>query len=174
MNEAVFLGVLLFVLGVIVWVQARPTVAPLPDEFARTFIETQRKMNHLFDEREQVTKIKIANMMEERELLQRKVWELELRIAVMVERLRVVGVDMDVEHTAAGRMAIYKQMVESLGESEIRTIVFGMGLDWESLSGDSVRDKTRELIINTERHGRMAELRRYCQETNPEVTWPAL
>lgn len=174
MNELAILGVALAVFLYTLWIQSKGATPAMSDEFARTFIEAQRKMNTLIEEREALTKIKIDHLLDEREMLQRKIWELELRIAVMAERLRMAGVDMDVESTAAGRMAMYREMVDSLGESEIRTIVFGMGLDWEQLSGDSVRDKTRELIIATERHGRMAELRAQCIMSNPQGDWPVL
>lgn len=177
MNELyITIGAVVVMFLFTIWNQSRGNGASstMSDEFARTFIEAQRKMNALIEERENLTKLKIDHLLEERELLQRKIWELELRIAVMAERLRIAGVDMDVESTAAGRMAMYREMVDSLGESEIRTIVFGMGLDWEQLSGESVRDKTRELIIATERHGRMAELRAQCVMSNPSGDWPVL
>ena len=46
-------------------------------------------------------------------------------------------------------------MVESFSLDEIRDICFVLGVNFENLSGDTLREKVRELYLKLERNGRI-------------------
>ena len=59
-------------------------------------------------------------------------------------------------------------------ESEIRTLTFDLGLDYEMLAGPTKGDKVRELVMQLWRSGRLPELVELGRELRPNVAWPEL
>jgi hypothetical protein len=55
--------------------------------------------------------------------------------------------------------------------SEIETICFTMGIDFEAIRGEEKTSKARELIMYCERNGRTGELIAVCQKLRPNVVW---
>jgi len=56
--------------------------------------------------------------------------------------------------------------------SELRSLCFDLGIEYEDLSGENRSDKVRELITYAERHGRTHELIMLCRRLRPHVDWP--
>ncbi|MBP6786316.1 MAG: AAA-like domain-containing protein [Candidatus Promineofilum sp.] len=59
-------------------------------------------------------------------------------------------------------------------ESELKTLTFDLGLDYEMLPGPAKGDKARELVMLLWRSGRLAELVALGGQMRPNVSWPAL
>lgn len=59
-------------------------------------------------------------------------------------------------------------------ESELKTLTFDLGLDYEMLPGPAKGDKARELVMLVWRSGRLAELLALGRQTRPHLTWPDL
>jgi len=58
--------------------------------------------------------------------------------------------------------------------SELRTLCFKLGIDYDNLSGSNKLDKCRELITFLQRRGRLSELVEYCLLQRPNVAWREL
>lgn len=56
-------------------------------------------------------------------------------------------------------------------ESELRDLCFQLGVDYDTLSGQSKPDKTRELLLYLSRHGRLNELIKVGQDLRPHGNW---
>ncbi len=57
-------------------------------------------------------------------------------------------------------------------ESELKTLAFDLGLDYEMLPGPTKGDKARELVAAMWREGRLAELVGAGRQTRPNANWP--
>jgi hypothetical protein len=57
-------------------------------------------------------------------------------------------------------------------ESELRTLTFDLGLDYEMLPGPTKGDKARELVAQLWRSGRLVELVELGRGMRPNVAWP--
>lgn len=57
-------------------------------------------------------------------------------------------------------------------ESELQTLVFDLGLDYEMLPGPTKGDKARELITQLRRRGRLTELVEAGRQLRPNLEWP--
>jgi nucleoside phosphorylase len=55
--------------------------------------------------------------------------------------------------------------------SELQTICFDLGIDYENLGGQSKIDKARELILYADRYGRTADLITHLKQARPFVDW---
>ena len=62
-------------------------------------------------------------------------------------------------------------MVESFSLDEIRDICFVLGVNFENLSGDTLREKVRELYLKLERNGRIEKLVAECHRRRPNTNW---
>lgn len=56
-------------------------------------------------------------------------------------------------------------------DSELRTLCFDLAVDYDSLPGQGLEDKARELIAHRERRGRIAELASRVRELRPDIAW---
>ncbi len=56
-------------------------------------------------------------------------------------------------------------------ESELHTLCFDLGVDYESLPGDGKGDKARELVAYFERRGYFAKLVEVCYKQRPHALW---
>lgn len=55
--------------------------------------------------------------------------------------------------------------------SEIRTLCFDLGIDYEDLGGDSKNDKVMNLVQFMQRHGRLQELEDLVRQERPYASW---
>ena len=54
-------------------------------------------------------------------------------------------------------------------DSELKTLCFDMGVNFDDLEGDAISDKARELVLYLNRVGRCDELLEYCREKRPNA-----
>lgn len=57
-------------------------------------------------------------------------------------------------------------------ESDLQTLTFDLGLDYEMLPGPAKGDKARELVAAVWRGGRLVELVELARQMRPNVAWP--
>lgn len=76
----------------------------------------------------------------------------------------------------ANRVRLRELMLKHFDVSELKTLCFDLGVDYESLgNADGGRmDKVRELILYFERRERMSELIAACARLRPEARWTDL
>lgn len=55
--------------------------------------------------------------------------------------------------------------------SELRSLCFDLGIDYENLAGDSKNVKVMELVQMMQRHGRLPELVDLVRQQRPHVSW---
>lgn len=67
-----------------------------------------------------------------------------------------------------------EKIIQHLNDSELRDLVFDLGLDYDMLSGHNKGDKTRELIAACVRENRLPDLLAWCATRRPDATWPTL
>ena len=68
---------------------------------------------------------------------------------------------------------LLQQMIQRyFNTSELRSLCFDLGIEYEDISGENKSDKVRELITYAERHGRTHELIMLCRRLRPHVDWP--
>jgi hypothetical protein len=68
---------------------------------------------------------------------------------------------------------LHRSLVLHFDLSELQTLCFDLGVDYENLSGSNKADKCRELIAYFQRRGKLGELIDYCQQQRPHLTWRA-
>ena len=52
---------------------------------------------------------------------------------------------------------------------ELKTLCFGLGVDYENLAGETKEGKARELILHMKRNGRLPELNAHIQQKRPQL-----
>lgn len=65
-------------------------------------------------------------------------------------------------------------ILDSFSLTEIQSLCFDLGIDYESLGGEGREAKARELIAYLNRRDRLSELIRYCVEARPNYPWPQI
>jgi len=60
-------------------------------------------------------------------------------------------------------------IVQHFSMGEFRTICFDLGVSFDDLEGDTLDDKSRELVLFLNRVGRCPELVLYCREKRPNA-----
>lgn len=56
-------------------------------------------------------------------------------------------------------------------KSELKTLCFDMGIDYDSLNGENKSDKARELVAYCDRRRTIPDLVTKCRELRPKVSW---
>lgn len=62
-------------------------------------------------------------------------------------------------------------MTKVFNENELQDICFDLNIDYQLLTGDEKGSKIRELILYTQRNGRLSELLTLCTQLRPRETW---
>jgi hypothetical protein len=62
-------------------------------------------------------------------------------------------------------------LVQRFSEGELQTLCFDLGIDVETLPGESKVDRARELLIYLDRRGRIPELVTLVKNKRPDVAW---
>jgi hypothetical protein len=65
-------------------------------------------------------------------------------------------------------------IVNQFNTTELKTLCFGLAVEYEDLSGDSKTAKCIELILYLQRRGRLADLVTACENARPNVDWREL
>jgi hypothetical protein len=60
---------------------------------------------------------------------------------------------------------------ERFDESELHTLCFDLGIDYQDLPSQAKADKARELVEYLDRHGRIAQLAEFGQKLRPDISW---
>lgn len=63
-------------------------------------------------------------------------------------------------------------IVESFNVNELRNLCADLGVEYESLDGEGLESKVRELISYLNRRGQLPELVAYCVTARPNYAWP--
>lgn len=66
-----------------------------------------------------------------------------------------------------------RRMVATLGDEELQTLCFDLGVDYESLKGQGKEAKARELVIQCDRKGKLSQLVELCRAMIPAYEWPS-
>ena len=67
---------------------------------------------------------------------------------------------------------LHKMLDRYFNEQELRSLMFGLGVEYDSLLGAGVSDKARELIGYMNRRGRLVELLQAVNKERPAIIWP--
>lgn len=70
--------------------------------------------------------------------------------------------------------AFRQLLIQHFSESELRTLCFDLGYDYELLPGREKSEKARELIAYYRRINKLQDLLQACQKARPQVEWPPL
>lgn len=66
------------------------------------------------------------------------------------------------------------QMSQLFNKSELATLCFDLGINYENISGDTLDDKVQNLILFCQRRTRLGDLVHACQRSRPHVSWADL
>ena len=66
---------------------------------------------------------------------------------------------------------LQRQLVEYFDLSELKTLCFELGMDYDELGGETKSDKARELVKAAYRNGRVPDVVQRCEEVRPNVVW---
>jgi outer membrane protein assembly factor BamB len=69
------------------------------------------------------------------------------------------------------RLRLYNLLTQHFDEEELRTLCFGLGVNYDDLRAAGRAGKARELVIYLERRGRLDELLLLCQQERPHLAW---
>lgn len=70
--------------------------------------------------------------------------------------------------------SLRKQIVSVFNTEELKTACFDLHISYDSLAGEGLDGKVRELIGYCLRYGSLAQLIQYCAEQRPHLTWNKL
>lgn len=62
-------------------------------------------------------------------------------------------------------------LCEHFNSSELNNLCFDLNIKFESIAGNTIEDKARELIDYCTRYGRINDLLNHCRELRPHVDW---
>lgn len=69
------------------------------------------------------------------------------------------------------RVRLRQVLTDYFNEDELRDLCFDLGIDYESLPGNSKAGKARELVAFAERRGRFEELVGHARRVRPNAGW---
>jgi hypothetical protein len=69
---------------------------------------------------------------------------------------------------------LHRNIADHFNMSELQSLCFDLGIDYENLGGANKIDKIRELITYLQRRGNLEELVVYCTQLRPNVGWREL
>ncbi len=69
------------------------------------------------------------------------------------------------------RVRLRMMIDEHFNKSELQTLCFDMGVDYDSINGENKSDKARELVAYCERRQIIPDLVAKCRELRPKVSW---
>ena len=69
---------------------------------------------------------------------------------------------------------IRDELVDTFNDSEFRDLCLDMAVDYDTLGGDGLDDKARELILHHQRRKQLDKLIDHCKRLRPSATWPNL
>lgn len=90
------------------------------------------------------------------------------------------------EQTLAGTAVLDKKQLQqnrseflelldaNFKQNELIDLCFELGIDFENLSGETKKDKARELLQHCQRSGRVEELQTEVSKQRPRIDWPNL
>ena len=58
----------------------------------------------------------------------------------------------------ANLVKLFQKIDQHFNDSELRNLAFRLGVEYENLTGETRRDKARELVTHMQRHVRLSEL----------------
>lgn len=97
---------------------------------------------------------------------------LELIVDRLLRQLREAGLVPSVDDLyVTDRELTHHQIDAHFNESELRSLAFTLGVEYENLIGETKQDKARELVTYMERRDRMGELMALLVERRPGVAW---
>lgn len=71
----------------------------------------------------------------------------------------------------ANLLELAQKIETGFNESELRDLCFRLHLDYENVAGNTKRDKIRELLLYTQRHGTLNELIAIAADMRPRMQW---
>lgn len=75
------------------------------------------------------------------------------------------------EATTSYQIALYEFLDQHFNVSELKDLCIYLGLDYENLGGDGKKDKARELVQHSQRHGSIEALTIKIAELRPKISW---
>lgn len=66
---------------------------------------------------------------------------------------------------------LFRGLEEQFNLSELQTLCFHLGVEFEDLAGAGKEDKVRELLLHLKRRGQMGALLEYCAAERPNFSW---
>lgn len=67
-----------------------------------------------------------------------------------------------------------REIVIRFNDSELHSLCFDLGLNYDCLPGQGLEDKARELVEYLERRSRISDLIDICRKERPRTSWPDL
>jgi len=64
-------------------------------------------------------------------------------------------------------------LANRFNKSSLQDLCLDMDISYEDLSGETLSDKVRELILYCDRHDRLPELLTYVKQSRPDIDWDA-
>lgn len=106
--------------------------------------------------------------------------KLAIRIAKIEGSLRanesrwtaVLGTQRPDANRLKQRALLHNAMCKHLDDGDIRTLCFGLGVDYEDLGGDGKNDRARELLLTIIRERRLDSLMVQLVQLRPQIKWP--
>jgi hypothetical protein len=99
-------------------------------------------------------------------------WVGSARMQTIVQDKIVGSVQTKVSSYAIKQRGLLRQILtEHFNDGELHNLSFDLGVDYETLPGQTKQDKARELITHLERRDRISELVQACYELRPHAPW---
>jgi hypothetical protein len=74
--------------------------------------------------------------------------------------------------TAQSLTALRRGIAETFNTEELKNLCADLGVNYESLGGEGLEAKARELITHLQHRGRLPDLVAYCVSARPHYAWP--
>jgi hypothetical protein len=166
-----------FVWYVMVWrppQRVNPAQATVGDVVLNTAVLAQltRRIGDLEKQVEEA-KVEAAVMLKQEQAeCDKRMETLMLQIARLTLRLE----DMSTRRRESGEenanSQLYALMVEHLGREELERMVFDLGIDGESIAGETTNMRALNLLVHLQKRHRIGEMVALLRRRRPDVVWP--
>jgi hypothetical protein len=130
-----------------------------------------RRIGDLEKQVEEAKRDAAAMQKREQEECDKRMETLMLQIARLTLRLEEMS-SARREKGDSPSSQLYTLMVEHVGREELERMVFDLGMDWESIAGDTINMKALNLLVHLQKRSRTAEMVSLLRRRRPDVVWP--
>jgi len=69
------------------------------------------------------------------------------------------------------RHLLHEALSECFSDEELNRFMYGLGVDYETVEGDTKKEKSFQFVLYMQRHGRFIDLIKAAMVARPHIDW---